>query len=112
MAKSNTRRLVEDLKRLIQSEARIKAGLPPAVERDDISAGRGVGLASRSAVKSSGGGIDSPLTERAGARTLYTERYVFSTDGIFAIAYRPVLTATFDDAAGREVGFIYVDPDA
>ena len=112
MALSKTQRLVEDLKALIRSEARLKAGLPLPATRDEIPAGRGVGLATAPVKSAGGSGIASPLTEQPGKRTHYPERYLYSTDGIFAIAHQPVLKAVFADAVGREVSFVYADPDA
>lgn len=111
MALSKTQRLVEDLKALIRRETRLKAGLPLPATRDEIPVGRGVGQATAKA-KSSGGGIASPLTEKPGKRTHYLERYLYSTDGIFAIAHQPALKAVFADAVGHEVTFLYADPDA
>ncbi|MCU7845286.1 MAG: hypothetical protein KZQ93_15765 [Candidatus Thiodiazotropha sp. (ex Monitilora ramsayi)] len=112
MAQSKTRKLVEDLKRSLRERARINIGLTPADVREEIPAGKGRGLASSTSSASDAGGIASPLTEQPGTRTNYVERYVFSTDGVFAIAHQPVLQAAFTDAVGREVKFNYADPDA
>jgi hypothetical protein len=109
---SKTQQLVEDLKSLIKREARIKAGLPSPAERDDIPASRGVGLATVTNKKSSSSGIASPLTEQADKRTTYPERYITSTDGLFTLAWSPVLQATYTDANGAEVVVNYADPDA
>lgn len=113
MGISQTQQIVEDLKALIKKEARLKAGLPQPAVRNDIPAGRGVGFATTVSKAGGGsGGIASPLTEQAGKRTYYPDRYISSTDGIFSFAWAPTRRAEYKDANGAEVLVDYVDPDA
>ena len=111
MVMSKTQRLVEDLKALIRSEARLKAGLPPPKPRDEIQASRGKGLAA--VVKASAqGGLAFPLTEDGSKRVLYASRYLYDTSGLFAFAWAPYNKTYYTDAAGNSGYVIHADPEA
>jgi len=109
---SRSRKIISDLDRLRQPSLKVKGRLETPQARDEISAGQGIGQAGTPSAKSSGDGIAFPLTEQAGLRTYYPDRYLYSTDGIFTIAWAPIKKATFQDNAGAQGEVNYIDPDA
>lgn len=69
------------------------------------------GSAKPKATAGSGGGIASPLTETAyAARLWFSERTVFTSDGIFPMRVRPINTIYFLDANGEPVEQKYKAP--
>ena len=99
--------LAKTLNQLIdpQPAARTLPAMKPA---DPIPAKIGLGV-TKGAAASAGGGIASPLTETAYAdRTVYSDKFVSSSDGVFMI--QCLKSVRFLDANNAEVVLEFKGP--
>ena len=96
---------------LRRPEIKLAGELPDAAKRDDIKATKGEGYATDNKASSSQG-VAFPLTENGSNRIYYPDRYLYSTDGMFSIAWAPVKKANFTDNSGSSGDVNYADPDA
>ncbi len=104
--------VIDDLERLKRQTPKLKGSLDAPAVREELPAGTGRGYASAASKSGGGGGIAFPLTEQTDGRAYYADRYLYSTDGLFTIAWAPIKTATFKDNSGSQGQVNYIDPDA
>jgi len=99
------------LNKLIDRESTWYTKLDETAPATPIPASRGVGRPAAGNSAAAGGGISSPLKEKAYSDRTYYEDYSLETsDGIFTLIVKPVKTLTFYDAAGEKVVFEFEEP--
>ena len=97
----------------LQERSRIRTTLPDKQARPSIVAKAGYGKRGGAGGAGAGNGIDSPLTEQTKTRKYFEAvRELTSSDGLFVLEYRNVLSLTTRDVVGREVKIIFDDPDS
>ena len=94
--------LAQDLDRLKKSELE-DAELVKLIPRQPIVAAIGAGTPEDVAATGSGGGIESPLTEKS--RTTTTKKIFDPQDNTSYIEVESIVTLTMEDAAGVEIVF-------
>lgn len=94
----------------LQRAATSSKRLPALPARGGIPSATATGTATQSASTTSGGGIDSPLTEQS--RSYWPTVQAVTSDGLLQIAYQPIKSVVMKDKSGREVVFNYVQPTA
>lgn len=99
--------LTRELKKLLPP-TRKRGRLAAAQDRTPIPAGQGVGKRVSTSGVSTGGGVASPLTEKAATRTYHPFEVVTGSDGLEAVVYAPIDATTVVDAVGATIVFNYL----
>ncbi|OQR35920.1 hypothetical protein BWR15_06220 [Pseudomonas sp. T] len=101
--RASGRSIMSDLRALQEANSRERT-LSALPARGSQASTRGTGTWSESRMPSTGGGIDSPLTEQDfTARTYWPDKVIQSTDGVFSFKIKPIKSIRQVDANGAEV---------